>query len=506
MGSTRGIANEARVSRRKALQVVLGAAGALASGRALGQSHPPAGRGAAADWSRLQSKLKGRVISRQDPEYEKDRQSELRNVLKPARFPDAIAYVASEQDVREAVQFAAKQKLRVALRGGGHSWCGSPLRQGGLLLDLSQLNAFAVDAAKRQATAQPVVRGRDALAALEPQRLAFPLGHCRTVPLSGYLLNGGIGWNSGAWGPACMSVTGIEAVNAAGESILADANQNPELYWAARGAGPGFFAAVTRYHLQLYPMPAAIRTSTVTYRLEDVGRVADWLPELVKSLPPQVEVDCFIVSAPPEPSQGPPPKLFIVAAAAFADTEADASKWLAPLADGPQLPSRRQELVQPASFSSLYDMPDRLFPEGRRYAGDAFTFNVSPKEVLTRLHDQAVKAPSPESFMLLALPSPRPANAPPLPDMAFSMPGSVFAGVYGIWQDPSQDATNQQWVRQAGKLLDPITVGHYIGETDLTADTNRARQCFAPPNWQRLQQIRKKYDPDGLFFDYLGPT
>jgi hypothetical protein len=105
-----------------------------------------------------------------------------------------------------------------------------------------------------------------------------------------------------------------------------------------------------------------------------------------------------------------------------------------------------------------------------------------------------------------ALHSPRPADASPPPDMAFSMPGSLFAGVYGIRQDASQDEANQQWVRQTSKLLEPITVGHYIGETDLPADLNRARQSFAPSNWQRLQQLKKKYDPDDAFFSYLGTS
>ena len=280
------------------MRVILGAAGTLATGRGLGQGQtPPSSAGPIIEWSRLQDKLKGRVVSRRNPEYEQDRQSELRNVLKPERFPDAVVYVASEQDVRKAVRFAVKQKLKVAVRGGGHSWCGSPLRQGGLLLDLSKLNAIQIDSATRQAIAQPVVAARDVLSALAPQGLAFPLGHCRTVPLSGYLLNGGVGWNSDVWGPACMSVQGIEMVNAEGQSILAGPDQNTDLYWAARGAGPGFFGVVTRYHVQLYTMPQAIRTSTVTYRLDDLDRVADWLPKLRQSLPSQVELNCFIVSA-----------------------------------------------------------------------------------------------------------------------------------------------------------------------------------------------------------------
>jgi FAD/FMN-containing dehydrogenase len=192
-------------------------------------------------------------------------------------------------------------------------------------------------------------------------------------------------------------------------------------------------------------------------------------------------------------------------AAAFADTEADARKWLEPLADGPQLPQRHPDLFQEASFASLDEVTSHMFLEDRRCAADAFTFNATPGEVLTRLQDQAVAAPSPESFMLLAFPSPRPPDAPALPDMAFSMPGSIFAGIYAIWQDPAQDVANRQWVRQASKAVDPITVGRYIGETDLTADASHAQQSFTPPNWQRLRSLRQKYDPYDVFFDYLGP-
>jgi len=64
--------------------------------------------------------------------------------------------------------------------------------------------------------------------------------------------------------------------------------------------------------------------------------------------------------------------------------------------------------------------------------------------------------------------------------MAFSMPGSIFAGIYAIWQDPAQDVANRQWVRQASKAVDPITVGRYIGETDLTADVAAVRRRVIP--------------------------
>ena len=75
------------------------------------------------------------------------------------------------------------------------------------------------------------------------------------MALGGYLLQGGFGWNGRVHGPACMSVEAIDVVTAAGELVRADAEQHPDLFWAARGAGPGFFGVVTRFHLRLYQRP-----------------------------------------------------------------------------------------------------------------------------------------------------------------------------------------------------------------------------------------------------------
>lgn len=509
MESKRGDTKSVSLTRRKALRLMAGTAGALATGRLAAQNTTSETAKPGVAWDRLRSHVRGRVVSRRDAGYERARQSMLRNALKPDRFPDAIVFVSSEQDVQEAIRFARKQHLKVAIRGGGHSFCGSPLRQGGLLLDLSNLNAMEVDPARRMAVAQPGILSRDVMATLTAQGLAFPAGHCGTVPLSGYLLNGGIGWNSGAWGPACMSLAAVDLVTAEGESIHADPETNADYFWAARGAGPGFFGVVTRYYLRLQTMPAVMRATTAIYRMDDVDRVGPWLPEVARSLRPEVELTCFIASARPQGRAAPtdrPEQVFIVSAAAFAPTQGDAEQWLAPVADGPQTPGRHLEVCQEVTFPSLYAQMEGLFLENRRLVADAFTFDASPAEIVTRLRDQAALAPSPESFMLLALPSPRPADAPAPPDMAFSLPGSSFVGFYGIWRDPAQDAENQQWVRDTRRRLEPMKVGHYVGETDLTANADRAKCSFAPANWQRLARLRTQYDPDHLFFNYLTPT
>ena len=160
----------------------------------------------------MTSAIEGRVVWRGDEQYEAIRQSMVSNALKPARFPEAIVSAASEADVVAAVELARSRDLQVAVRAGGHSWVGSPLRDGTLLIDLSSLRELAIDEASRTAAVQPAVTSSELAEALAPHGLAFPVGHCPSVGLSGFLLGGGLGWNSGAWGPACMSLQAIDVV------------------------------------------------------------------------------------------------------------------------------------------------------------------------------------------------------------------------------------------------------------------------------------------------------
>ena len=156
--------------------------------------------------------IEGPVVWRGDERYEATRQSMVWNALKPARYPEAIVSAASDADVVAAVRLARSRGLQVAVRAGGHSWVGSPLRDGTLLIDLSSLREVAVDPAAGTAAVQPAVTSSELAQALAADGLAFPVGHCPSVGISGFLLSGGLGWNTGAWGPACLSLQAIDVV------------------------------------------------------------------------------------------------------------------------------------------------------------------------------------------------------------------------------------------------------------------------------------------------------
>ena len=118
----------------------------------------------------------------------------------------------------------------------------------------------------------------------------FPGGHCPTVGLGGFLLQGGQGWNARGWGWAAEYVEAIDVVTADGELVRARPTENADLYWAARGAGPGFFGVVTRFHLRTLPAPAHVAQTVQAFHLDDFDEVMTWLHEMHATVADTVEI------------------------------------------------------------------------------------------------------------------------------------------------------------------------------------------------------------------------
>lgn len=494
-----GLLRGLRITRRRLMELMLGAAGwTLAGAKPLRAGD--AGRGAAGE---LQRSVAGKVTARDAKGYETLRGSLVWNARKPKRRPDLIVEAASVADVREAVRFARRRGLKVSVRGGGHHSSGTALREGGLLIDVGALRAVEIDAADKTALAQPGVRGGELAAKLAGQGLAFPCGHCSTVPLGGYLLGGGFGWNAGEWGVACWNVRGVDVVTARGELLHADENDHADLFWAARGAGPGFFGVVVGYRLQLFDLPTAIETTTLLYPLGKAGDLARWAAHTGPELPRNVELVLLCLGAPAHLVKHHP-RVCTVSATVFARSHQEAVTALQPVAACPVEGSLAKEVNLPASFDSLFGMMDAVFPDGKRCAMDTLWLAGDAGKLLARAAEEYQHAPSPRSLLLCVVPPPPPPDAPPLPDCAFSMVGPVNLGCYAIWDDASADAENVAWLRRTTDAFSDATLGYYVGETDFDAGASRSRGSFSPASWRRLAELRKKYDPAGVFHGHLG--
>lgn len=447
-------------------------------------------------------KFDGVVLERGGPDYEAVRRQMVWNEVKPDRYPEAIVRVASTADIVAGVRLAEERGLRVAVRSGGHSWVGSSVRDGTVLLDMSARRAITVDPDAMTATVEPAVTNAAAADALTPMGLTFPFGHDPPVGLGGYLLSGGLGWNSRAWGPACASVVGVDIVTAAGEMIHATDRDNPEVLWAARGAGPGFPGVVTRFHLRLRPLPRAITASVYLHSVDDLDAVTTWVSQIAEELSPTVEHTTLLGQAGPFFKPDPGRTALFVQAVSFADSPEAAHRDLAPFTSNP---CRDQALrfaeLQPTTYAALFR--GTRHHAGLRFGADNLWTDGDHADVMEVLLPAALDAPSPRS-LVHALMYPTGASDADRPDMAFSAQGRTYVGAYAIWDDPDEDDANFAWLKRTSSTIQPAALGHYVAETDLTAAASRARRSYTPENWARLDRFRRSVDPDGRFSSYVS--
>src|SRR5688572_13530146 len=189
------------------------------------------------------------------------------------------------------------------------------------MLDLGGLDFVEIDAEARSARVGAGIRGNALGARLAGHGLAFPVGHCVDVGLSGYILAGGFGWNAGEWGAACANVSAIEMVAASGEVVLAGADSHPELFWAARRHGPEFFAAASAYYLRRHRLRRAVFAWRVVLAAKHASALADWLTAATAAADRTVEIGCFALA---HPQTGEPAVILRVSACGESESEARA--------------------------------------------------------------------------------------------------------------------------------------------------------------------------------------
>jgi len=441
--------------------------------------------------------LVGSLVLRDDDGFEAARVDRIFNRRLPDRTPAAVLRAATEQDVVLGVRLARERGWQVAVRSGGHSWAQWSVRSDALVIDLAGLRELSYDDATGIVSASPAVKGGAELAPYLAERgRFFPGGHCPTVGIGGFLLQGGQGWNCRGWGWAAEYVVAVDVVTAAGELVRADASRNSDLYWAARGAGPGFFGVVTRFHLRTMPAPGHLAHTVHAYSLDDFDEVMTWLHETHASVADTVEIVALTKT---DPQLAPEPVLLVTGLALVAD-EAEADVALAPFRSSPALD--RALLVLDAVPTTAEAQRERQLhdnPEGHRWAVDNAWLTGSAAEVVPAMRRAYTSLPNAQSFTIWFSMAP----LRELPDMAFSLQSEIYLASYVLWEDPAEDAVHQAWLAGAMADLEPVTVGQYLGDSDLS---RRQVRVLSDEAWARLQEIRAVRDPDGLFVGYLaGP-
>ncbi|MER5427786.1 FAD-binding oxidoreductase [Streptomyces sp. NPDC002588] len=431
------------------------------------------------------------LLRRGDAGYEQARLDAVWNERKPDRYPEVIVRAADEQDVVAAVRLARSEGLAIGIRSGGHSWVGNGVRDGGMLLDLSRLRDVTVDPAARTAAVQPAVKGPALLERLAPHGLFFPTGHAPTVGVGGFLLGGGYGWNSRRLGPACLSIEALDVVLADGTLVHATDATHPDLLWAARGSGPGFFGVVTRFHLALHDLPRRVLRTVHSYPLELRDEVLAWSYDTLERLHPGVEFSAKVGFTP-----GSGRQTVSVTATAFCESD---DNPLAPLEDAPfRDRAVRARVAEETTTAALYDHADRLTPPGMRWALDGIWTDAPVDEVLDQAGPLLDTVPDTTSHVLWMLWG----GFPERKDACWSSQAKLYLSPNAGWSDPADDLAHEQWAHGGLARLQHLSTGLQFSDNNLA---DRFDHGLSPANAARLEEIRAVYDPEGRFHGYMTP-
>jgi hypothetical protein len=422
--------------------------------------------------------------------------SRIFNARQPARRPAAVLRAAGSADVAAGVRLAKAEGLKVAVRAGGHSWPAWSLRDDTLLIDLAAFTAMSYDDDTGIVTAGPAVRGGlDLDPFLAARDRFFAGGHCPTVGIGGFLLQGGMGWNCRGWGWAAEQIESMRVVTADGEVVEASTTENADLFWAARGAGPGFFGVVTEFRLRTRPRFRELTQTTYVYPIEVAEEVLTWLHGARHDVPRSVEL-VAVGNTPPRPGElGHAGPVLVVDGVSF-DGGPQSLRALdtCPVA-GKALLAR---VAQPADIADLRAEQIRANPEGHRYFVDNAYLAGDAGPLIPALAPAFTGLPMPKAFSLWFDLAHLPAR--PLPDMALSVQADIYFATYVVCDDQEQDAACRDFTAATMARLEPFSPGCYLGDSDFTV---RPDKFMSDQAWARYQAIRARRDPEHRFAGYL---
>ncbi|KAK1520400.1 uncharacterized protein CCOS01_10519 [Colletotrichum costaricense] len=448
-----------------------------------------------------------------------------------SRRPAAVVTATRKAHVVEAVKIANEKGWRVSVRSGGHSWAAWSVRDEALLIDLGSMgkgvagsgneDGIAYDSKTGIVSVAPARTGREVngfLAgqiggpgddSIEGMGRFFPGGHCPDVGLGGFLLQGGMGWNCKNWGWACENIVAIEVVTADGRELRCSETENADLFWAARGAGPGFPAIVTRFHLRTRPLTGMFQ-SLYFYSLDRFEEILNWVIKISPKASPELEIVLLALTPPGQTT----PQIMANFLSFSANPEA-----LIPLHSSH--PSRPLATVfaTPTSLPQQYVDQDASNPPAHRYISEnAYVSNDA--NVPKVLKKAFTELPTPQSFALYFSMNPcsrrtqqTAGETPPssangtgngaaktMPDMALSMQSDHYFALYTVYPDAEDDERCQGWVSDIMAGVERHAAGSYLGDADFRY---RRTKFWGDEQGKRLMDVRKVWDPKGRIAGYL---
>ncbi|MGW7524980.1 FAD-binding oxidoreductase [Streptomyces sp. NPDC054783] len=430
----------------------------------------------------LREDLAGEVFAPGDTGYD-----DARTVFNAMidRRPAVIAQCSDATDVVRAVRFARDLDLHIAVRGGGYGLAGARV-DGALAVDLRRMHEVTVDPAGEAVRVEGGTTTSDLDRATQPYGLATTGARASATGVAGYVLGGGTGWLDRAFGLAADNLLGVELVTADAERVHANADENPELFWALHG-GDGNFGIATALTLELHELPE-FSVALLLGLPESGPDVVRAFREIIRTGPDELGGTVLYLADPP----GEFP-LLCGALLTYVGGEAGLRKLAEPLLALPH----ETEIVGALPYADVQCMLDP--PSGLRGDWSAECLTDLPDELVDLFHARADRMPGSNGSRHVVFPLGGAIAAGPREYPVPYRDASWLVHPFACWADPADDERATAWVRDACADVRPWSAGAVCLGLVGDEGPERVRAGLGAGNLLRLEKVKRRYDPDNVF-------
>jgi hypothetical protein len=410
------------------------------------------------------------------------------------RSPDLAVRCLTSDDVKATVDYAREHALGLSVKGGGHSYAGNSVSDGGVLIDLSLMKRIAVDTGARTVTVEGGVTGAEMDAATQEHGLATPTATVSSVGVIGAALGGGAGYLSRKYGLMVDNVISAQVVTADGRQIRAAADENPDLFWAIRGGG-GNFGVVTSVELRLHEVGPQVLSGQIIYPFDRAGEHLRFFRDFMADAPDEFQCYPFCFRVPPidmfpEETHGQPVLDFVLY-----HEDPDAIEFVAPLRE---LGEPILEVVGASQYVDAQTGFDANLPKGQRYLSKAHDLVGLSDGVIDTMVEYVPKMVGPLSAAYFdpiggAVGRVDPSATP------YAGRGAPFGfHIIAGWMDSAEDESVSGWASEFHTAMGAHATGGVYVNLIADDETDRIPSAYGA-NYARLVELKQQWDPENLF-------
>ena len=438
----------------------------------------------------LRKEFQDRVIAPGDTEYDKARTVFYGGV---DRRPAVIIRPVDANEVARIVNLARESGLELAVRSGGHSIVGHSVTEGGIVIDLANMKGLEIDPESRTAWAETGLTAGELTTAAAAHGLAVGFGDTGSVGIGGITLGGGVGYLVRKYGLTIDNLLAAEMVTADGQIRHVDGQTHPDLFWAIRGGG-GNFGVATRFKFRLHEVPSVVGGMLILPATPETiaGFVA-----ASESAPEELSGIGNVMSAPPMPFLPPEAhgRLIIMAFLVYAGDAEAGERALAPFR---ALATPLADMLKLMSYPEIYppeEGGDAYHPVAvaRTMFMDKIDLDVA-KTILDHLQASTAMMKVVQLRVLGGAMARVPVDA-----TAFAHRKSkIMVNIAALYQNPDEKPTHEAWVAEFAAAIKQRDEGAYV---NFLGDEGEAgiRAAYPGPTWDRLAEVKARYDPTNLF-------